>query len=582
VPLNIETIDGLLHSSAVLFKAGREVLSLNKPEDFERPLITVEWLSASLASTSPAARPPQPGPDALYRGLADSYADQSNRDPAGLTKGQKEEASQGKAVGRSSSTGKAAGGMGGGMMGGMGMGGSGSGMGGFGMGGMGGVGMGGMGRPGGMMGGYGGMGMGAMRGGMMNGMGGYGSMGPYGIPGAAPQSEGVEQSATVQLHVSLPDTMPPLADEFLREVVKNLQNSLLGAHEAYAADLRRWLNQARDQRHAAEAALEDVADDSPATRNVREQLDTIVDLSALNPQMPLKDAIEVLRKSVDPPLNIVVLWNDLSMHLSVEPTTPSNIDGMVPVRLGTALDLVVKGIPNRMGKGGPTWKMKDNVIVIGTVVALEESRDSVAKPKIETDAVNLGGQRSELARRIQALELDLAGIDARQKAIQEQIVATQATAGKRLATDSVTVELRKLLRTSEENLGQLKKAADAGRVGVAELAQAEESVAKARIDMARRQDELTRQAGGGQLEELTKELSHLAIDKAEKEAQLQIVRKQLDEVQRQLAQAFTFDPEAARLRMTQEALDITGRRITELQTRMANLQPPTVNMIGAN
>ena len=88
--------------------------------------------------------------------------------------------------------------------------------------------------------------------------------------------------------------------------------------------------------------------------------------------------------------------------------------------------------------------------------------------------------------------------------------------------------------------------------------------------------------GGGQLEEFNKELSRMAIDKAEKEAQLQIVRRQLDEVQRRLAQALAFDPEAVRLRLAQEALDITGRRVAELQARMANLQPPMVTMIGAN
>jgi chromosome segregation ATPase len=218
---------------------------------------------------------------------------------------------------------------------------------------------------------------------------------------------------------------------------------------------------------------------------------------------------------------------------------------------------------------------------------LEEVQKQLAQvapltPRTDADAVNLGGQRSELTRRVQGLELDLAGVDARRKALQEQIAMIRDEASKRLGEDTVTQELEKLLTTSEDNLSHLKKAADAGRVPVAELARAEESVARARIDLARRREELGKQAGGGQLEEFTKELSHLVIDKAEKEAQLQIVRRQLDEVQRQLAQALAFDPEAARLRMAQEALDITGRRAAELQMRVSNLQPPMVTMIGAN
>jgi hypothetical protein len=62
-------------------------------------------------------------------------------------------------------------------------------------------------------------------------------------------------------------------------------------------------------------------------------------------------------------------------------------------------------------------------------------------------------------------------------------------------------------------------------------------VAEARVDLARRREEVSRRAGGGQLEDFTKELGHLVIDKAEKEAQLQTVRKQLEEVQKQLAEA---------------------------------------------
>ncbi|MCX5646896.1 MAG: hypothetical protein NTZ17_19785, partial [Phycisphaerae bacterium] len=124
--------------------------------------------------------------------------------------------------------------------------------------------------------------------------------------------------------------------------------------------------------------------------------------------------------------------------------------------------------------------------------------------------------------------------------------------------------------------------AAAGRVSAAELAAAEKNMAQARIDLARRREELSKQAGGGQLEEFTRELSRMAIDKAEKEAQLQIVRKQLDEVQRQLAQVLAFDPEAARLRTAQESLNITSGRVAELQMRLSNLQPPMVTMIGAN
>jgi hypothetical protein len=405
-------------------------------------------------------------------------------------------------------------------------------------------------------------------------------MGVYGAAPAGQQDTGGEQSVTVRLSVSLPEDLPPRADEFLRAVVRNLQDSLTRAYEAYTVDLRVWLQQAHERHRAVEAGLAEAAEDSPAVRQVREQLDTIVDVSALQPQTPLAQAVEVLRKSVNPPLNIVVLWRDMLANAHVEPASPINLEGSETTRLATALDLLVKGLSARDAR--PMWKIQDDTIVIGTAVTLGEPPEMAAWPTVETDARNLAGERSELVRRMQALELDLAGLDARQKAIRERISAIKRAADQHLAGDPVTRELENLQHTSEINLANLKKAADAGRVAASDLAQAEESAARIRIDLARRREELSRQAGGTELEDFTKELSHLAVDKAEKEAQLQVVRRQLDELQRRLVQVLTFDPEAERLRLAREALDITGRRVAELQTRMADLQPPMVLVVGAD
>ncbi len=608
------SVEGLLCSSGVIFKAGREVLSLNKPEDFARPLIKVEWLNASSAPMPAGARSSRQagrgGPDEeMMRQMEQIYGrdymqQMMGSSGEGKKDGAKEarpgESPQGDSTsdpsrqdrsdddpmkkGRPATSGMAVGGA---------------------IGGMGGMGMGGgafsaqepslnpsrlpgeseaayrarllqvrVQQKAGRSTGNRGVGMGA---GMMAG---YGGMGFYGVAGSPQQGEGLEQSATVKLTVDLPENLPPRADEFLRAVVRNLQGTLSRAHQSYLTEMERALGLAQAKYEYVTSELDGRASETAASGRIRQQLDTEVDLSQWSGQPPLATAIEILRKSVEPPLNIVVLWRDVQSNLSVDPATPVTIGGSPKIRLGTALDLLVKGLHD--GSGTPMWRIEDDAIVIGTAATLGRSQGVAGQPRVETNVAILAGQESELARRMQALELDLAGIDARQQAIQEQIAATQAAAVKQLARDPVTRELEQLERTNAFNLENLKKAAEAGRVTAAELAQAEESGARIRIDLARRREELSRQAGGGQLEEFTKDLSHSAVDKAEKEAQLQMVRRQLEEVQKQLAQALTFDPEAARLRMAQESLDITARRIAELQMRIANLQPPTVLVIGAN
>ncbi len=630
LPLNPETVSSLIHSPAVLLKAAHDVLSfynpadldrLNKPQDSGRSLLMIKWLSTAPAQMSSGARYSQRGQlgtdDEMMRVYGPRYMEQMMRSPIEEKKGEAKAGSVDSPAQQDSRAGTF----------GMGAAGAVEGMGGMGMGGMGvGGGVSGMGRraaqaqgpspevrrspgesdvayrtrvaqirsqqkalqemesrsmgsTGGGMGGYGagGIGMGGM-GGMGGMMSGYGGMGFSGAPGAPQQDAGAVPSATIELQVNLPDTVPALADEFLKGIVRNLQDSLSQAHEAYRGDLQGWLDHARNQRRAAEAALDGMPEDPAVLQDVQRRLNTPVDLSALSPKMPLKDAVDLLKKSVEPPLNIVVLWSNLLDYVQVEPTTPINIDGMSPVRLGTALDLLVKGIPNRLGAGGPTWKIKDNVVVIGTVIALAETRDSGAKPKVETDAMSLAGQRSELMRRVQSLELDLAGLDARREAIGMQIAGVERRVKEKVSTDPVIYELEKLADIHRPTVVKNPE----GRLVPVSTPEEQEKAIRAKIELANRREELSKQVGGGQLDEFNKELSRMAIDKAEKEAQLQIVRRQLDEVQRQLAQALTFDPEAARLRLAQETLDITARRVAELQTRLANLQPPMVTVIGAN
>ena len=76
----------------------------------------------------------------------------------------------------------------------------------------------------------------------------------------------------------------------------------------------------------------------PANAAVYEQLDKEVDLSAITQQTPASEAFEILRNSITPPLNIVVLWRDLLDNANIEPSSPVQFDGPAAVKLGTALE----------------------------------------------------------------------------------------------------------------------------------------------------------------------------------------------------------------------------------------------------
>src|SRR4030042_4441920 len=105
-----------------------------------------------------------------------------------------------------------------------------------------------------------------------------------------------------------------------------------------------------------------------ADKEVYNQLDEVVDLSALTPVMTLSEAIEELKNSVEPPLKVFVLWRDLSESANIEPDTPINIDGIPAIRLGTGLENLLKAVSG--GFIDLDYVVQNAVITIATVDSL--------------------------------------------------------------------------------------------------------------------------------------------------------------------------------------------------------------------
>ena len=114
----------------------------------------------------------------------------------------------------------------------------------------------------------------------------------------------------------------------------------------------------------------------PENTLVYERLEQIVDLSVLSPEMPISEAVEVLRNSVSPPLNIVMLWRDLLENADIESSDPINMDGLANVRLGTALENLISAISNPL-IAEVDYVVNRGVITVATI-------DGLPRKKMET------------------------------------------------------------------------------------------------------------------------------------------------------------------------------------------------------
>ncbi len=106
----------------------------------------------------------------------------------------------------------------------------------------------------------------------------------------------------------------------------------------------------------------------PADVAVYKQLEEIVDLSQLTPEMALSEAIEELKNAVKPALQISPMWRDLYDTASIEQSTPINMDGLPSVRLGTALESLLRAVSGGFVELG--YAVEGGVITIATLGSL--------------------------------------------------------------------------------------------------------------------------------------------------------------------------------------------------------------------
>ena len=126
---------------------------------------------------------------------------------------------------------------------------------------------------------------------------------------------------------------------------------------------------------AAKRKPDEAIGQDPADVAVYNQLDEIVDLSELTSEMPLSEAIEELKNSVEPALKIVVLWRDLYDNADIDRTTPINMDAISAVRLGTALELLLRSVSGGFADLG--YAVENGVITVATVESLPSKLETL-------------------------------------------------------------------------------------------------------------------------------------------------------------------------------------------------------------
>jgi len=96
--------------------------------------------------------------------------------------------------------------------------------------------------------------------------------------------------------------------------------------------------------------------------------------STFTPNMSFSEAIDILRNSTKPPLNIVVLWKDLESNADIYRDTPIGMNGVSKVPIRTHLKLLLMSVSGG-GVEELRYVVEDGIIIIAT-------QDSLPKKKV--------------------------------------------------------------------------------------------------------------------------------------------------------------------------------------------------------
>lgn len=113
----------------------------------------------------------------------------------------------------------------------------------------------------------------------------------------------------------------------LRVMVAILSGTLLLLGETYGANSLYPHTQNNSENQSQQTS-------KPSYKQVNR---TTADPSSFKPDMPLEQAIDILRNSTAPPLNIVVLWRNLEENADIYRDAPIGMDGVSRVPLRTHL-----------------------------------------------------------------------------------------------------------------------------------------------------------------------------------------------------------------------------------------------------
>jgi chromosome segregation ATPase len=186
-----------------------------------------------------------------------------------------------------------------------------------------------------------------------------------------------------------------------------------------------------------------------------------------------------------------------------------------------------------------------------------------------------------LRQKLQTAIMKRASDESLYEATTNQIAEEQARRKKLVEDDPITREFKSILDVHERRLKETQKLYESGRASAADLEDIKEKIIRARIDLAKRQEEVSNPPGGIVLGSYNNELANLSTKIALARQEINSLEEQLKEAEDLLGKADSYELLSLKADIARQNLEETLLWRARLGRNIRSIQPPDVTVIGA-
>ncbi len=183
---------------------------------------------------------------------------------------------------------------------------------------------------------------------------------------------------------------------------------------------------------------------------------------------------------------------------------------------------------------------------------------------------------------LESAKMQQAADEATDEALAKQIERSRKKLYEKLQTDDIIQELKRIVEINKEKVKYAEAAyhqkGDTWRV---EVSKASEELARARIELAKRAEEISKSVAGGQEDDWNAHMANLSIDMAQNAALVAGLEPQLTRAEKLLGMADLYEVESLKLGLAKRNLEEAILWQNQVSRKVRVLAPPTVIVIGA-